>query len=120
MTRTQSWSDQLPKAPRSLRSIGKRGKSAVLGLVGSSSSCWRETKPGERRGLLARTLLFIARGFGFAPFLCGLSDAYGWRYLVAVSAQYGINQGAGMSLLTLSVKFYAFSALGIGSAAWVK
>jgi hypothetical protein len=37
---------------------------------------------------------------------------------LAVVAQYGINQGAGMSMLALAAKFYAFFSLGISAATW--
>ncbi|EOD15382.1 hypothetical protein EMIHUDRAFT_416249 [Emiliania huxleyi CCMP1516] len=72
----------------------------------------------EAPGCLARLLLFILSGFGLRPFMRSLNDAYGWRYSASVVAQYGLNQGAGMNLLLLSIKFYAFSALKIETAEW--
>jgi hypothetical protein len=97
----------------------RRGKSSAVGPTAAN----RKASDGYAAGAAGRTacarlLHFAGSGFGLNPFLRGLIQAYGWRYCAAVVAQYGMNQGAGMSLLALAAKFYAFSSLGISAAAW--
>lgn len=96
----------------------RRGKSLVMGLMATSPQSDGYTTGSAWRTACARFLLFAGNGFGLAPFLIGLIRVFGWPYCAAVVAQYGINQGAGMSLLALAAKFYAFSSLGISSAGW--
>lgn len=92
---------------------GRRAASRSVSFGGEGPGGEREAP-----GCLARLLLFILSGFGLRPFMRSLNDAYGWRYSASVVAQYGLNQGAGMNLLLLSIKFYAFSALKIETAEW--
>jgi len=97
----------------------KRGKSLVMQLVSPDGGTEETSAEGARgRQCFGGCYLLFSSGFGLIPFLRGLADAFGWSYCLAIIAQYGINQGAGTSMLALAAKFYAFSSLGITSASW--
>ncbi len=60
----------------------------------------------------------LRSAFGLRTFLDRLIAVFGWRYVVTVAAEYGVNQGAGLTFVNGAMRFYAFDELGVSAAEW--